>query len=882
MKFKFDKNLDYQLDAISSIVDIFDTGNNLASGEEILHVRTTPIVSNELEIDQERIQTNIIGIQKQNGIKQVGASTSWGSSQWGTTPWGESATAKQNLTDFSIEMETGTGKTYVYLRTILELNKRYGLNKFIILVPSVAIREGVLKTIEQTKQHFEEIYNNKFGYFAYDSQKLSKVRDFAQSLGIQIMIMTIQSFNKDDNIMRQTPDRFHGESPLGIVAQTRPIVIMDEPQNMESELSKSSIADLNSLFKLRYSATHKEFHNLMYRLTPFDAYKNGLVKQIEIFGTIENDQGAFIFRVEEIKTQKGQNPQAKVFLEIKQVHGDFVLKEVLLKSGDSLFRKTNNSRYEGLLVNEIDARTNKVELSDGKFYTLNEQIQENKEAIFRTQIRETIKAHMRKQEEVGSEIKVLSLFFIDRVDNYVKTGGLIRKIFIEEYEKLKDSFDHFRKLDVNAVHNGYFSQVKEKGIILYKDTSGTTKADKEIYDLIMKDKEKLLAFAEPISFVFSHSALKEGWDNPNIFQICTLREVASDKQRRQQIGRGLRLAVDINGDRIFDPKINILTVIANESYKEFVGRLQAEYDEAGYRAPQTSDGRKKVSIKFKKYLESESEDFKKLWEKIRKRTRFNMEINTDQLIKKSIDKINELNVSNLVIKIEKVQIDFDNKGKIKTLWQNSSIGERLDNKIKINNIIDRLSKEIEVTKTTIFKILSSVENLDLIFENPEEYVRSCSVIIKGCLNELLINDGLKYLPINDVWEISLFEDFDGYIDRSIELSKGVYSRIMFDSEGEREFATSLEQSRNVNLFTKLPPKFVVETPLGEYHPDWAIVVNTDKGEKLYLVRESKFIGDLEELRNSEKQKIICGEKHFIAIDVDFNVVQKTTLEDLIK
>ncbi|PJA56091.1 type III restriction endonuclease subunit R, partial [Candidatus Roizmanbacteria bacterium CG_4_9_14_3_um_filter_33_18] len=260
MKFKFNKNLDYQIEAINAVAEIFETGKNLINNKETFELQSSPIISNELEVDKIRILENLKNIQKQNNIEEV---------------------EKLDSMDFSVEMETGTGKTYVYLRTILELNKKYNLKKFIILVPSVAIREGVLKTIEQTKEHFREIYNTHFGYFSYDSKKLSRVREFAQSINIQIMIMTIQSFNKDSNIMRQTPDRFNGESPLNLVSKTKPVVIMDEPQNMESELSKSAISDLDSLFRLRYSATHKHIYNLVYRLTPYDAYSKGLVKKIE-------------------------------------------------------------------------------------------------------------------------------------------------------------------------------------------------------------------------------------------------------------------------------------------------------------------------------------------------------------------------------------------------------------------------------------------------------------------------------------------------------------------------------------------------------------------------------------------------------------------------
>lgn len=861
MKFKFNKNLDYQIEAINAIVDIFDSGKNIIQLEQDFKLQLSPIVANELEIDKDRILKNIQAIQKQNGIEQIIGIDSM---------------------DFSVEMETGTGKTYIYLRTALELNQKYGLKKFIVLVPSVAIREGVLKTIEQTKEHFLEIYNTGFSHFAYNSKKLSKVREFTQSLGIQIMIMTIQSFNKGVNIMRQTPDRFNGESPLDLVAQTKPVVIMDEPQNMESQLSRSAIADLNPLFQLRYSATHKKLHNLMYRLIPYDAYQQGLVKKIEVYGTKEDDPGAFIFKVQEIMTQRGQSPRAKVLVEVKKANGGYETKEMTFKAGDDLVEKTNNEKYSNLLINEIDARSGQVELSDGKFYKLEQEVGANKRVIFRAQIRETIKAHMIKQQELDNRIKVLSLFFIDRVDNYQPAGGIIRKIFEEEFERLKPSYSQFSKTDVSLVHNGYFASSKVKSKKVFKDTSGKTKADKEIYDLIMKDKEKLLSFSEPISFIFSHSALKEGWDNPNVFQICTLREVGQEREKRQQIGRGLRLAVNTDGNRVFDRHINTLTVVANETYQEFVGRLQTEYTEAGYdKAPKTSNARKRVTVKFKKHFSSQNQDFIKLWNKIRKKTKFNIALKTNKLINIAVDKISKLDVGNLVVRIDKVQVEFENDGQLKIIYQNTAIGGQLKTEIKIPNLIARISQDTGITKKTAFEIIASVNNLSLLFKNPEEYIRSCILMVKTSLNELIINEGLEYLPTRDVWEINLFEDFISYKDKSIKSDKSAYDRVTFDSEGERKFAESLEGNTRVKLFTKLPAQFVIDTPLGTYNPDWAIVFETDTGDKLYLVRESKFVADTENLRPSELQKILCGQKHFRAIDVDFKIAQKENLSDLL-
>jgi type III restriction enzyme len=402
----------------------------------------------------------------------------------------------------------------------------------------------------------------------------------------------------------------------------------------------------------------------------------------------------------------------------------------------------------------------------------------------------------------------------------------------------------------------------------------------------MKDKERLLSFSEPVSFIFSHSALKEGWDNPNIFQICTLRETISLMKKRQEIGRGLRLPVDIDGNRIYDPGINVLTVIANESYQEYVGQLQTEFNEAGYSGvPEPTDAReKKIEVKTTKFIDTE--DFKKLWEKISKRTKYNLEVRTSELVKNAVEKINGLDMSNLVVTVDKVNIYFDKTGKIQTVFAGQSAGSNLKRDIHIQNIVDRIARETGVTKNTILDIFSKIDNLPLIFENPEEFLRSVIIFIQHSLNDLLINEGLKYTPTGEMWEIKLlFNDFEVLPSKSIKSDKSAFTRVVFDSNGEKEFAEHLENSNNVKVYSKLPRGFMVDTPLGQYIPDWAIVWKTQEGEKLYLVRETKFgYGDfLKELPLAEQQKILCAKKHFASIGFDdYDVAEQVDLSDLIK
>ncbi len=472
------------------------------------------------------------------------------------------------------------------------------------------------------------------------------------------------------------------------------------------------------------------------------------------------------------------------------------------------------------------------------------------------------------------------------MDNYVGPDSLIKTIFNEEFNILKKNYNQFKDVDSQAVHKGYFASKKERGQIVFQDTRGDSKIDKDAYDLIMKDKERLLSFSEPVSFIFSHSALKEGWDNPNIFQICTLRQTNSLMKKRQEIGRGLRLPVDVDGNRVYDPSINVLTVVANESYQEYVGQLQTEFTEAGYKTvPETTDARQnKVAVNTTKHLDTD--DFKKLWEKICKRTKYNLDVDSSKLIKTAVERIDERDITNLVVTVDKVNVYFDNAEKMQTSFSGQSAGSQLKQDIRIQNVVERIGQETGVTKKTILDILFKVDNLHLIFENPEEYIRSVIVIINSSLNDLLMNEGLKYLPTGESWEIKLlFKDFEALPNKSIESEKSAFTRVVFDSEGEREFAEHLEHSGNVKVYTKLPRGFIIDTPLGQYIPDWAIVWKTLEGDKLYLIRETKFgySNLIDELPLVEQQKILCARKHFDSIGFNnYEVSEKPDLSDLVK
>ena len=527
---------------------------------------------NKLEIDKDILLANMHSIQRRHKL-----------------PLSRDYDSRQ----FSIEMETGTGKTYVYTKTILELNKRYGFSKFIIVVPSVAIREGVFKSLQVTEEHFKNLYDGiPYRYFIYNSSKLSDVRQFATSSNIEIMIINIDAFKKAENIINQEQDKLNGETAMRYIQDTKPVVIIDEPQSVDNTpKAKEAIQSLNPLCVLRYSATHREKINLLYRLTPVDAYQMGLVKQICVSSnSVTNDFNKPYIHLKSVSNNNGFT--AKIEMDIESKDGKVERKTITVKPGDDLFMLSGKrGLYEGFTIEGIDCTKDYecVEFTNSETVKLGKSIGNIDENIIRrAQIYRTIEAHLEKELRYFEKgIKVLSLFFIDEVKKYRNEDGekgIYAHMFEECYNELMSKEKYaplktYLNTDVEKAHNGYFSQDK-KGI--YKNTKGDTLADDDTYNTIMKDKEWLLSFECPLRFIFSHSALKEGWDNPNVFQVCTLIEQKSTFTCRQKVGRGLRLCVNQDGERIEDRNINILHVMANESFAEFADKLQKEIeDETG-------------------------------------------------------------------------------------------------------------------------------------------------------------------------------------------------------------------------------------------------------------------------------------------------------------
>lgn len=607
MKFKF-KIQQYQTDAVENTVAVFrgQPSHSLATYRRDLGTykqqryaykdEETGYGNHRLELDDRTMLGNIRSVQNLYDI--VPSETL------------AKGIAPVNL---DIEMETGTGKTYVYIKTMFELNKQYGWNKFIIVVPSIAIREGVAKSFNMLEEHFMEYYGKKARWFVYDSGNLQQVDSFSSESGLSVMIINTQAFaasmkeggrNKESRIIYSKRDEFGSRRPIDVIAANNPIVIMDEPQKMEGDATQAGIKRFNPLFVLNYSATHKTKHNTIYALDALDAYRQKLVKRIHVKGfEIKNLRGTSSFLyLDEIVLSPKQPPMARIEFETKTASGNIVRKAKAFGIGDNLREESGLAEYEGFTISEINIR-GYVTFLNGITLRRGEVIGDTNELTMqRVQIRETIKSHFEKERQLFKRgIKCLSLFFIDEVAKYKsydeegnEVKGVFHKMFEEEYLRLinnefhiwdEEYNEYLRRFSAQEVHRGYFSIDKKTNRMIDGKVEKKTGLSDDIsaYDLILKNKERLLSFDEPTRFIFSHSALREGWDNPNVFQICTLRHSNSTTAKRQEVGRGLRICVDKNGTRMDAEllgddvhEVNQLTVIANESYADFTSALQRE------------------------------------------------------------------------------------------------------------------------------------------------------------------------------------------------------------------------------------------------------------------------------------------------------------------
>lgn len=980
MKFQFDPRQPYQTSAIEAVTDLFDgqpaDADQLLTSLQYLPSQQTldlPDVGgqeafdvfleigaygNNLVLDQDTILKNLKRVQDRNGLE-----------------------INEELVDglqFDIEMETGTGKTYVYLRTAFELATKYKFNKYIILVPSVAIREGVKTSIQLMREHFRHLYPQiNMDYTVYSGDRAEDVRDFATATSLQFMVMTIDSIRGDKNtrIIHQQRDKLSGLRPLDYLQATRPIVIMDEPQNMESLLAQSAVADLNPMCTLRYSATHRMTRNVVYRLDPLDAHRLELVKKIVVSDAQELGSAAKPYvKLLEVK----RDPTFKAGLELicRKKDGSYAKRKVTATQGADLERLSGgNPAYEGnWRINEISVMPEQIELTNYGYLRVGEEIGSNQAAVFQAMIRETVREHIRKEEQVHPQgIKVLSLFFIDKVASYLGEGinnldanGDFATWFDAVYqeERAKNSASHaFLPADPIEARSGYFAQMKRgKGKaaqMTFKDSSGKTKADDDAYELIMKDKARLLSMDEPVRFIFSHSALREGWDNPNVFQICTLRDMSSETERRQTIGRGLRLPVNQDGERVKDAGTAQLTVVANESYAAFAAALQDEYKRAGVAVgyvrktefaelPIVEDGkesrlgtrrsaeiwdalhdrgyindagevlgtwvpeqlgftvglpeqyagyeqevidlverckievlvkpkRKRVTRSLNKQVYATPE-FEQFWEKITSHTTYRVSLDRADLVRRCVTRIKEApEIHPIRIQVTRTGLELTRGGP-----KGSVLGSRdevLKESYPLPDIILQLQESTSLTRKTIIDILMGSERVGEFLTNPNDYIKMVTGCIETELAHTLI-EGIQYEPIGgSIYELRELqadglEEKDRFIDQLYKVThkeKTDFDYVVFDSAVEKQFAQYLDGREDIKLFMKLPDKFRIPTPVGDYNPDWAIIKVEDGVEHLYLVRETKSSQDPSKRRPSENAKITAAMKHFEAIGVDYAV-----------
>ena len=919
MKLQFSHQA-YQTRAVEAVVQVFD-GQPLAKSDFSLAGQAASVeyandgsIGNALKLSDEALLANVQKVQQANGVAVSSELVKSVSDN------GKEEFCPLNLT---LEMETGTGKTYTFIKTMYELNKMYGFRKFVVVVPSVAIREGTMKNLQITREHFALDYANvPCVPMLFDSNKLSDLRHFAQSDALSVLVINSDSFTKDSNKINQKGERAF--APIEYIKAVNPIVIVDEPQNFETDIRRRALMELNPLCTLRYSATHKNPYNLLYSLNPVQAYDLGLVKQIEVDGVLadESHNQAFIELVSIDAKAKGIS--VKVSIDVNEKTG-VKRKELTLKLGDDLSVKSKGRDVyaDGYILNEIRAEDEEIEFSGGRVLSLHAQQGGLEDDVMRFQIERTVAAHFAKLknlQDIG--VKVLSLFFIDKVANYRAfdadgnpVPGKFAVWFEEAFNKYasKSQYKGLIPHAASAVHNGYFSgDRKGKGAAaktIWVDTKGNVAKDDDTYALIMKEKERLLSMDEPLQFIFSHSALREGWDNPNVFQICTLNESHSALKKRQEIGRGLRLCVNQKGERVQDKRVNVLTVIPNESYEAFAKALQTEIEEeTGVSFDnRVKNARAKARVKRKKLSAEEEALFKAIWQKISYQTRYSVELDTPELIKNCIEALADLNqypkVQPAKIRALKAKIVMRKDG-VHGVETGMGSSDAQTEQIVVPDVYAYIQNRVHLSRSSIFAILDGTGRLSELLINPQAFLDTAIAAIKNCLQALLVK-GIEYHQVNGRrYEMALFdEELETYLSSvyppaNDELTTPIrktlleaqpvdedknplgdaFTCVLSESDPESQFAHDCSIDERVKFFFKLPSEFKIATPLGSYNPDWAVVFENDA--RVYFVAETKSSTVTGERRSKENLKIECGRAHFKLVpDVVFKDVK--TLEQLV-
>ncbi len=922
MKLQF-SHQDYQNKAVDAVVKVFD-GQPLAKSDFALTGQSGSVtyaadgsIGNGLKLSDEQVLANVQAVQKANGLALSAELVASVSDARGA---GKEVFCPLN---FTIEMETGTGKTYTFIKTMYELNKLYGFKKFVVVVPSVAIREGTMKNLEITRSHFAADYASvPCVPILYDSSNLTELGHFAQSDALSVLVINIDSFTKDNNKIKQKGERAF--APIEYIQSVNPMVIVDEPQNFETDVRRRALMDLNPLCTLRYSATHKNPYNLLYSLNPVQAYDLGLVKQIEVDGVQadEDHNEAFVELVSIDAKSKGIT--AKVRIDVNDRTGP-KRKELTLKLGEDLFKESagRDVYQDGYILNEIRADEGEIEFSGGRVLRVNQAQGGLTDDVMKFQIERTVAAHFAKLKNVQPiGVKVLSLFFIDKVANYRafdEDGNRVAgkfEVWFEEAFNQYASMPKYRGLiphAASAVHDGYFSGDKKgkgaKAKTVWVDTSGTVAKDDSTYQLIMKEKERLLSAAEPLQFIFSHSALREGWDNPNVFQICTLNETRSAMKKRQEIGRGLRLCVNKNGERVQDKRVNVLTVIPNESYEAFAKALQQEIEEETGVSfeKRVKNARAKAIVSRKKDLSLQDQAlFKAIWEKISYQTRYRVRLDTPRLIAECVKALGDLSqypkVKPPKIRADKAKIIMRADG-VEGVHTATNDTDAVMYGTTLPDVYAYIQNRVHLSRTTLFAILDRSERMGELLVNAQAFLDLAISAIRTCLQTLMV-EGIEYHTINGRrYEMSLFDgEIETYlssvyppaddelttpIDKTLlqaqplgddkQPAGAAFACVLSDSNTESQFAHDCTVDDRVKFFFKLPGKFKIPTPLGTYNPDWAVVLENDS--RVYFVAETKSTTVKANRRPAENLQIACGRKHFeLAQGVAFKDV--TTLEEL--
>ncbi|NQX99904.1 MAG: DEAD/DEAH box helicase family protein [Flavobacteriaceae bacterium] len=870
--------LEYQETAIKSVVNVFD-GNNKNTFDNAC---TDGIRSNICSLSNEQLAENIKSILLENGID-------------------EEVAKLEEVRELTIEMETGRGKTLVYIKSIYEMFKHYGFTKFIILVPSVAIRQGVLSTLSTFEKQLGEMYGFTPKAFEYSSKRLNKVTNFVEEQHPQIMVMTLASFNSEDKILNQAKreDLFANIPFIEAIGRTNPIIMMDEPQEgMDTTNSIKQIAKLNPLFKIRYSATHKVVKNRTYRLTPYDSYKQGLVKKIEVLTVTEKNDEATL-KLELSETKNGKNLiQAKIRAWHQSASGKIEFKNTKwLKDGDNLGKVTNNPSYLKYTISRINKslRTGKWSVSFHNGVEIFEkQNSRSIQSIWALQLEWLILRHFTKKQKLQEKgIKCLSLIFIDKVANYVSDEPIIKNLFIEKYKDIYPKFHDNKEPTsehIEMIQGSYFAKTTKNE---FTDNETSMRKNKDVFDAILKDKEGLVSYGDSVSnkieFIFSHSALGVGWDNPNIFNIATLSNSFSEIKKRQEIGRGLRICVDTNGQRIYDKlnvsddeRINQLTVIPNETYETFVTQYQEEIKEvygdsgAGAGMTHTHKGEKQNKVHFKRSENNNiNKAFKRFWNALAKKTNYTISFDETSLIKRSQEALNTIEIADYVAEVSSRTIGSISEEGIKDEFRGKE-NYKLKAYFSALDLVKEISENTGLSYNTTIKIIEET-NLENFAKNPPQYIHQASVLIKNIELEEMIR-GLDYHLTNETFPFE-FNDFVKQVDSSQYRdtpNRGFYSRMLTDSDVERSFALGADLDDEIICFMKLPAYYKIPTPIGNYNPDFGIVMKRKslrdgKENGFYFVIETKGTNDINNkkaLKESEIYKIECALKHFATLGLE--------------